>query len=34
MTQKRAGLRSSVDNIWETADTLRCAGIKASDWPA
>ncbi|MBK7461455.1 MAG: hypothetical protein IPJ50_01085, partial [Betaproteobacteria bacterium] len=25
---------SCADKIWETADTLRGAGIKASDWPA
>lgn len=29
-----AGLLSCADKIWETADTLRGAGIKASDWPA
>ena len=35
MTQKiGAGLLSCADKIWETADTLRGAGIKASDWPA
>jgi type I restriction enzyme M protein len=35
MTQRiRAGLLSRADNIWETADTLHGAGIKASDWPA
>lgn len=35
MTQKiGAGLLSYADKIWETADTLRGAGIKASDWPA
>lgn len=28
-----AGLLSCADKIWETADTLRGAGIKASDWP-
>lgn len=35
MTQKiGAGLLSCADKIWETADTLRGAGIKASDWPS
>jgi type I restriction enzyme M protein len=35
MTQKiGAGLLSCADKIWETADTLRGAGIKASEWPA
>lgn len=35
MAQKiGAGLLSCADKIWETADTLRGAGIKASDWPA
>lgn len=29
-----AGLLSCEDKIWETADTLRGAGIKASEWPA
>ena len=29
-----AGLLSCADKIWETADTLRGAGIKASEWPA
>lgn len=29
-----AGLLSCTDKIWETADTLRGAGIKASEWPA
>ena len=34
MTQKiGAGLLSCSDKIWETADTLRGAGIKASEWP-
>ena len=28
-----AGLLSCADKIWETADTLRGAGIKAGDWP-
>ncbi|WP_018988758.1 HsdM family class I SAM-dependent methyltransferase [Aromatoleum toluclasticum] len=35
MSQKiGAGLLSCADKIWETADTLRGAGIKASEWPA
>lgn len=35
MTQKiGAGLLSCAEKIWETADTLRGAGIKASEWPA
>lgn len=35
MTQKiGAGLLSCADKIWETADTLRGAGIKASEWPS
>ena len=35
MAQKiGAGLQSCADKIWETADTLRGAGIKASEWPA
>ena len=35
MTQKiGAGLLSCEKQIWETADTLRGAGIKASEWPA
>jgi len=35
MAQKiGAGLLSCADKIWETADTLRGAGIKASEWPA
>ncbi len=35
MTQKiGAGLLSCADKIWETADTLRGAGIRASEWPA
>ncbi|MBC7618218.1 MAG: N-6 DNA methylase [Candidatus Saccharibacteria bacterium] len=35
MTQKiGAGLLSCADKIWDTADTLRGAGIKASEWPA
>ncbi|NMM08705.1 MAG: N-6 DNA methylase [Polaromonas sp.] len=35
MTKKiGAGLLSCADKIWETADTLRGAGIKASEWPA
>lgn len=29
-----AGLLSCADKIWDTADTLRGAGIKASEWPA
>jgi len=29
-----AGLLSCEDKIWETADTLRGAGIKASEWLA
>lgn len=34
MSQKiGAGLLSCADKIWETADTLRGAGIKASEWP-
>jgi type I restriction enzyme M protein len=34
MTQKiGAGLLSCADKIWDTADTLRGAGIKASEWP-
>ena len=28
-----AGLLSCADKIWETADPLRGAGIKAGDWP-
>lgn len=35
MSQKiGAGLLACADKIWETADTLRGAGIKASEWPA
>jgi type I restriction enzyme M protein len=35
MTQKiGAGLLSCADKIWDTADILRGAGIKASEWPA
>lgn len=35
MTQKiGAGLLSCTEKIWDTADTLRGAGIKASEWPA
>lgn len=29
-----SGLLSCADKIWDTADTLRGAGIKASEWPA
>ncbi len=35
MTQKiGAGLLAHAETIWKTADTLRGAGIKESDWPA
>ena len=35
MTQKiGAALLSCAEKIWATADTLRGAGIKASEWPA
>lgn len=35
MTQKiGAALLSCAEKIWDTADTLRGAGIKASEWPA
>ena len=28
-----AGLLACADKIWDTADTLRGAGIRASEWP-
>jgi type I restriction enzyme M protein len=28
-----AGLLSCAEKIWDTADTLHGAGIKASEWP-
>lgn len=35
MTQKiGAGLLAHAETIWKTADTLRGAGIKESDWPS